>query len=75
VKGVERGGRYGRILRQGCQDSLRTLPEKCHQPTSKASDDRLREDTALSLGQGHVSRGPCAVEQYASKALQLQTGL
>lgn len=24
------------------------------QPTSKASDDRLRDDTALTLGQGHV---------------------
>lgn len=54
MKGLGRGGRDGRMPRQGCQDSLHTQPEKCPQPTPKASDDRFRDDTALTLGQGCV---------------------
>lgn len=29
-------------------------PEKCPQPTPKASDDRLTDDTGLTLGQRRV---------------------
>lgn len=29
-------------------------PEKCPQPTPKASDDRLTDDTGLTLGQQRV---------------------